>query len=668
MPESPHHAAAELQKRVAELSRIGQIGGWYYDRERQVSWWSPELYRLFGLAPPDSKSGSTSEAADGPTYEQFLERVHPDDRERVRQSYSEAILLERELRHEFRVVRPDGVTIWIEGFSQPQRDAAGKLIRYEGTNHDITLQKWYEFEAREQSLQLRNTFDSLSEGILTIGFDFRIQYLNRSAARSCGSTPEALIGQLFVGTSDSSTNTSNPSTDSRRAAEPGQSPTLTEHAEHDESRRILQDCMVHRKSLVLESVSDFCGRLRGVFDIRLQPVPEGLLILSNELTDLQRADQQLREKDEELNAFFDTSNAGMCECSFEGTILKVNDTGCRMLGYDRAELLGLKTWQIVDAVDRQDSLDKLAELASGARKSYQAMRRYTCRDGSVLFVMVYASVNRRANQRPVSFVVVFTDMSAQIKLEERVRQAEKMQAIGRLAGGVAHDFNNLLTVILGASKLIERDESLPEKTREHAEAISQAGVRGAALTQQLLTYSRRQSPSMQTIEVNTAIRSAELVLRRIAGEHVELQFALASMPLFIMADPVQFQQVVMNLVVNARDAMSGTGIIRLRSQLLTDYEWPDADRSFASSLFGPQKPPTNNAVEVAVIDNGSGIEPDVLKRMYDPFFTTKEVGQGSGLGLAVVQGIIEECQGRIEVETAIGQGTTMKLLFATVHN
>ena len=134
---------------------MDRLAGWYYDSARQVSWWSREQFRLFGLTPSEY----------GPTYDQFLERVHPEDRERVAESYNTAIRLELELRHEFRVVRPDGVVIWIEGYSQPQRNAEGKVIRYEGTNQDITLRKLQDFEAREQSLQLRNAFDRLSEGV-----------------------------------------------------------------------------------------------------------------------------------------------------------------------------------------------------------------------------------------------------------------------------------------------------------------------------------------------------------------------------------------------------------------------------------------------------------------------------------------------------------------------
>ncbi len=479
----------------------------------------------------------------------------------------------------------------------------------------------------------------MSEGIQIIGFDFRYQYLNDSAVRHCGVDRESLIGKSFVDIND-------------RDAD-------------DITRSNLRECMEQRRPQVMECVSDFCDRLPGLFNVSLQPVPEGVLILSSELSERQRATEELRVKTDELNAFFDTSNVGMCECGFEGTILKVNDAICRMLGYERQELLGINPVQIVHKLERDDATAMLAQLSSGRLKNYQSMRKYVRRDGSIMHALVYASVNRRENAKPVSFIVVITDMSAQVKLEERVRQADKVQAIGRLAGGVAHDFNNLLTVIVGASKLIASDELVPADAREHATAILEAGVRGAALTQQLLTYSRRQSPQMRPIDVNSTIISSEVVLRRLCGDRITLALDVAEGELNVMADSVQFQQLIMNLVVNARDAIAGAGTIQIRTRFRSDYSW----KVVGSNEYGRLQLSDSSrqgAIEIAVTDNGSGIAPDFLNRIYDPFFTTKEVGQGTGLGLAVVQGIIEECNGRTEVETQVGSGTTMKLLFPLV--
>ncbi len=254
------------------------------------------MYRLFGLTP----------TAVGPSYDQFLEFVHPEDRDRVRESYDHALAAQVELRHEFRIVRQDGVTIWLEAVSAPQRNASGEVIRYEGTNQDITLRKAREFEAFQQSAQLRNAFDLLSEGMQVIDFGYRYLYLNDSAERHCNATCESLVGTEIV--------------------------AVGAWNDQDAGQAMLRQCMEQREAARMECVEDFCGRFRGVFNISIQPVPEGLLIVSNAATVRQLADQQLRDKDNELAAYFDNSNAGMCECGFDGRIYRVNDTICRCLG------------------------------------------------------------------------------------------------------------------------------------------------------------------------------------------------------------------------------------------------------------------------------------------------------------------------------------------------
>jgi PAS domain S-box-containing protein len=325
-----------------------------------------------------------------------------------------------------------------------------------------------------------------------------------------------------------------------------------------------------------------------------------------------------------------------------------------MFNYERDALLGMKTVDLVHLSEREDARQMLKSLVQDKQKNYQKLRRFIRSDCSTMHALIYVTVNRRENGKPVSFVAVLTDLSEQVKLEEQVRQAEKMQAIGRLAGGVAHDFNNLLTVILGAGNLIAKDASLPRPAKEHAEAIVDAGRRGAELTQQLLTYSRQQSPLKRLLDINESIRDAQLMLHRIVGECVKIRVHLDSDPLLVHINPIQFQQVLMNLVINARDAMLDAGEIEIKTKLQVEYTWSTSNHRNAAKT---------GAVEVAVSDNGSGITPEVLKRIYDPFFTTKEVGRGTGLGMSVVHGIVEESGGTIEVETVVGTGTTMRVLF-----
>ena len=219
-------------------------------------------------------------------------------------------------------------------------------------------------------------------------------------------------------------------------------------------------------------------------------------------------------------------------------------------------------------------------------------------------------------------------------------QSTKLEALGRLAGGVAHDFNNLLTVIEGYARML-RDE--PDLARaeavEYVDEIIRAANRASDLTRQLLAFSRRQSSQPRSLDLNELVRRTSGMLRRVIGEDIQLETDLCIEASHIFADPSQIDQVLMNLVVNARDAMPGGGRIRIT----TAFQEP--------------------SVELRVSDHGSGIPPEVMARMFEPFFTTKESGKGTGLGLSLVHAIISQAGGKVEVETAIGQGTTFKIRF-----
>ncbi len=219
-------------------------------------------------------------------------------------------------------------------------------------------------------------------------------------------------------------------------------------------------------------------------------------------------------------------------------------------------------------------------------------------------------------------------------------QSTKLEALGRLAGGVAHDFNNLLTVIEGYARML-RDE--PDLARaeavEYVDEIIRAANRASDLTRQLLAFSRRQSPQPRPLDLNELVRHTSGMLRRVIGEDIQLETDLRADPSQIFADPSQIDQVLMNLVVNARDAMPGGGQIRI-----------------TTAFHDP-------AVELSVSDGGSGIPPEVMARMYEPFFTTKETGQGTGLGLSLVHAIVTQTGGRLDVETALGKGTTFRIRF-----
>ena len=246
----------------------------------------------------------------------------------------------------------------------------------------------------------------------------------------------------------------------------------------------------------------------------------------------------------------------------------------------------------------------------------------------------------------------FRDITEHRKLEEQFRQSQKMEAIGHLAGGVAHDFNNILAVIQMQAGLLRMDRNLSPDQMDFAGEIEKAAQRGANLTRQLLLFSRRQAMHMGDIDLNDIVTNITKMLQRILGENIQMQFNLASAPLFVHADPGMMDQVLMNLAVNCRDAMPAGG------RLIIETATVDFD-SFAATKFAEMRP--GSYVSLSVSDTGSGIPPEVLPRIFEPFFTTKEVGKGTGLGLATVFGIIQQHQGWINVHSKVGHGTTMRV-------
>jgi signal transduction histidine kinase len=268
-------------------------------------------------------------------------------------------------------------------------------------------------------------------------------------------------------------------------------------------------------------------------------------------------------------------------------------------------------------------------------------RRYLRKDGQGVDVLVSARVERDADGNFLRVLGVLVDVTEKNRMAEALHQAQKMEAIGQMTGGVAHDFNNLLTVVLGNLERITKTEALPERARQAAEGAFKAAQRGALLTQQLLSFSRRQTLRPEKADVNAVIAEFAPIMHQAAGGAVKVELALTAALPPCRIDSAQFQAALLNLVVNARDAMPRGGRIAIETR----------DGSSAEGSF----------VCVAVTDTGTGMSPDIRERALEPFFTTKAVGKGSGLGLSMVYGFVTQSGGRIELESEPGAGTRVRL-------
>jgi PAS domain S-box-containing protein len=348
----------------------------------------------------------------------------------------------------------------------------------------------------------------------------------------------------------------------------------------------------------------------------------------------------------------------ICILDLEGNFVYVSPSYKKILGYPPEELLNKNAFALIHAEDR-DHVEKGFRLALVTKEDHNADFRCEHRNGTWLFLDAAGSWVFDAKGNPWRAVIVSRDITERKKSEEALRDSQeqlrlsqKLEAIGQLAGGVAHDFNNMLTVISGYSELLLRQCPENSSMAEKIEEIRKAAKRSADLTRQLLAFSRKQVLQPEVIDLNSLIENMRKMLVRLIGEDIEIITALRPGIGKINADPGQIEQVVMNLVVNARDAMSDGGRIVIET---TDV---DLDEAYASARVGVKAGPY---VMLAISDTGCGIDAETQKHIFEPYFTTKELGKGTGLGLSTVYGIVKQSEGNIWIQSEVGKGTTFNI-------
>lgn len=380
-----------------------------------------------------------------------------------------------------------------------------------------------------------------------------------------------------------------------------------------------------------------------------------------DITEGKRAEEALRASEERYRLLFEHNLAGVCRASYEGGLLDCNDAYARILGYEsREEILAQPVLGLYfDPAEREAYWARLKER--GSLSSYELRLRR--KDGSPVWILTNDRIVEDQGQLVKEATLI--DISerkraekALKKTQEQFLQAQKMEAVGRLAGGIAHDFNNLLTVINGYSDLMLESAPTDGRERSHLEEIRRAGKRAAALTRQLLAFSRKQVVAPKVLDLNAIVEGAQTMLRRLIGEDIVFVAHLARPLGQVKADPGQVEQVIMNLVVNARDAMPKGGKLTIETsnaELGEEYA-----RSHAYVAPG-------NYVMLAVSDTGCGMDAETQSHIFEPFYTTKEQGKGTGLGLSTVFGIVKQSGGHVNVYSEAGRGTTFKVYLPRVE-
>jgi PAS domain S-box-containing protein len=360
------------------------------------------------------------------------------------------------------------------------------------------------------------------------------------------------------------------------------------------------------------------------------------------------------ETSSRLAAIVESSDDAIVSKALDGTVLTWNAAAERIYGYQAAEMVGRSIYDLVPNDLRSEEQSILERVGRGEHVAHYETRR--CRkDGTQLDISLTLSPIRGGGGEIMGASSIQRDISERRRAEEALRQAAKMEAIGLLAGGLAHDFNNQLYAVSGFAHFIGRDPGLSPATRQDLIELQKVAERMASLTRQLLAFARQQVLSPEVLDVNVAVEETLPMLRRLLGSNTAVELSLSPGPKWVRVDRAQLVQVLLNLVINARDAMPDGGTIEVRTTTHEVRPGRVLDRLKAPVEAGAY-------AELSVSDTGSGISPEHLPHIFEPFYTTKEVGMGTGLGLATVEGIVGQSGGYIQVDSAPRQGTSIRIL------
>ena len=608
---------------LEEAQAIAHLGSWSAGAapDAEITC-SKECYRIFGVPV-----GTVLTKAF------FYASVHPEDRAHVAKALPHAVSTGEPSEAEFRLRRADGELRWVVARMLPDLSTPGPPTRVFGTILDVTEHHLAGEALRASEERYRRIVENTAEGVWMYDAQHVTTAMNARMAEMLGCTVADAIGRpILAFFAESGPVSFNPRTEDRPR---GVSDRSDSWLRRTDGTSLL--CSIQANPLF-----DPQGRF------------EGVLALVSDVS-AQRRTEETRAR---LAAIVESSEDAIIGANTDGTITSWNRGAEAIYQYRADEIVGRSAFLLVPEDQLPGERIALDRIAAG-----QAVGVYSCarrrKDGSLVEVALTSTTIRDATGTVIGVARIARDLTARRKVEvelkrteDQLRQAQKMEAVGRLAGGIAHDFNNLLSVILSYAQLALEDLEPGNPLRDDMIQIDQAGNQAASLTRQLLAFSRQQVLQPIVVDLNTIVLPMERMLRRTLGEDVALTFHAAQAVGSVVADPSQIEQVLMNLAVNARDAMPEGGNLTIETADVRIDEGRVGDRSGVVP---------GDYVMIAVTDSGVGMDAATCARIFEPFFTTKPVGKGTGLGLSTVFGIVHQSGGYVGVYSELGHGTTFKI-------
>ena len=610
-------AVATAMVRIA--GRVARLGGWRLDLDPPRLTWSAETCAIHEL-PEDAV----------PSLDQALAFYPPEHRDSIAAALAACTTDGVAFDEVLPLVTARGSRIWVRAIGEPVRDAQGRIVAAHGAFQDVSEQVAARDRTAALARRLSEVLENISDAFITFDRQWRFTFVNGRAEQLLDRPRARLLGRI-VWEAFPEAAASLARREYERAVETGVTARFTEHYEP-------------------------LGR---TFEVTAYPTAEGLAVYFHDVTERRQAEEAVRFSNERFQLVARATNDVIWDWDLPTDEAWWNESMGSVFGYPHGHVVAAAAaWQSrIHVDDRERVASGIRAVIAGSDVNWSDHYRFIDSGGRVRNVVDRGFVIRDAAGVAIRMIGSMLDVTEQKALEDRLRQSQKLEAVGQLTGGVAHDFNNLLMVILGNAELLEQQLADRPALREMADMVIGAATRGAELTDRLLAFARRQALHPRPVDLGRLAGGMTGLLRRTLAENVAVAISVADGLWIAEVDPGQFEVALLNLAINARDAMPGGGRLEIEignAHLDEDYAGRHDDV------------PAGEYVLVAVTDSGTGMSADVVAHAFEPFFTTKPVGKGSGLGLSMVYGFVKQSGGHVKIYSEPDVGTTIKLYFPRV--